>query len=122
MKSVLACSSLVFLAACVREVPTGMNDPADATARIAPMSEGSGVLLAEFNADTIAPDAAPPSVHDQHQHGVTADDAATSSAYTCPHHPDVVSDKPGTCPKCGMDLVPKKPPSNDSGGQSHEGH
>jgi RND family efflux transporter MFP subunit len=26
--------------------------------------------------------------------------------YTCPMHPDVISDKPGKCPKCGMDLVP----------------
>ena len=24
--------------------------------------------------------------------------------YTCPMHPDVVSDKPGKCSKCGMDL------------------
>ncbi len=24
--------------------------------------------------------------------------------YTCPMHPDVLSDKPGSCPKCGMDL------------------
>jgi Heavy metal binding domain len=28
--------------------------------------------------------------------------------YTCPMHPDVVQDKPGKCPKCGMDLVEKK--------------
>jgi RND family efflux transporter MFP subunit len=26
--------------------------------------------------------------------------------YTCPMHPDVISDKPGQCPKCGMTLVP----------------
>jgi len=31
-------------------------------------------------------------------------------SYTCPmqEHADVVSDKPGKCPKCGMDLVAKK--------------
>lgn len=30
--------------------------------------------------------------------------------YTCPmkEHSDVVSDKPGNCPKCGMKLVEKK--------------
>jgi hypothetical protein len=28
--------------------------------------------------------------------------------YTCPAHPDVVQDTPGTCPKCGMSLVEKK--------------
>ena len=25
--------------------------------------------------------------------------------YTCPMHPEVTSDKPESCPKCGMDLV-----------------
>ena len=28
--------------------------------------------------------------------------------YTCPMHPEVVQDKPGKCPKCGMDLVEKQ--------------
>ena len=28
--------------------------------------------------------------------------------YTCPMHPEVTSDKPGKCPKCGMDLVEEK--------------
>ena len=36
---------------------------------------------------------------------------ASSSAgakYTCPMHPEVVQDKEGSCPKCGMKLVEKK--------------
>ena len=27
--------------------------------------------------------------------------------YTCTMHPEVISDKPGKCPKCGMTLVKK---------------
>jgi hypothetical protein len=29
--------------------------------------------------------------------------------YTCLMHPEVLSDKPGKCPKCGMTLVKKEP-------------
>ncbi len=28
--------------------------------------------------------------------------------YTCPMHPKIIRDKPGTCPICGMDLVKKE--------------
>ncbi|SDZ24986.1 Multicopper oxidase [Geodermatophilus africanus] len=31
---------------------------------------------------------------------------ATSTGWTCPMHADVVRDEPGTCPLCGMRLVP----------------
>jgi RND family efflux transporter MFP subunit len=31
---------------------------------------------------------------------------AAKQLYFCPMHPDVISDEPGKCPKCGMDLVP----------------
>jgi hypothetical protein len=35
-------------------------------------------------------------------------DSSIQVIYTCPTHADVVSDKPGKCPKCGMDLVKKQ--------------
>ena len=31
-----------------------------------------------------------------------------ATLYTCTMHPEVISDKPGDCPKCGMTLVPKE--------------
>ena len=34
------------------------------------------------------------------------DHAAHHTTYTCPMHPDVIQDQPGTCPVCGIDLVP----------------
>ena len=36
------------------------------------------------------------------------DTAAHATFYSCPHHPDVVSEVPGKCSKCGMDLTIKK--------------
>jgi len=32
--------------------------------------------------------------------------AESGSEYTCPMHPEVVQDRPGACPICGMDLEP----------------
>ncbi|QHL87962.1 hypothetical protein GU926_11180 [Nibribacter ruber] len=36
-------------------------------------------------------------------------EAAHAMEYTCPMHPQIVQDKPGSCPICGMDLVAKQP-------------
>jgi len=37
---------------------------------------------------------------------------AEKVSYTCPMHPEVNSDKPGKCPKCGMELIKKEVPTD----------
>jgi hypothetical protein len=40
--------------------------------------------------------------------GSMSDHTQDASEYTCPMHPEVISPSPGRCPKCGMDLVPRR--------------
>jgi len=45
-------------------------------------------------------------------HAAQSGDASVKKSetiqYTCSMHPEVVQDKPGDCPKCGMKLVEKR--------------
>lgn len=43
----------------------------------------------------------PPQFYERDNSGVH-----TKAVYTCPMHPNYISDKPGECPICGMTLVP----------------
>ena len=43
-------------------------------------------------------------MHSHGDHGSAV--AALAGKYTCPMHPEIVSDMPGDCPKCGMALEP----------------
>jgi hypothetical protein len=57
----------------------------------------------------------------QTKKNATMDMPATK--YTCPQHPDFVSDKPGKC-RCGMDLVAVKKDGNmkdNNSGMKNEG-
>ncbi|HET9486743.1 MAG TPA: efflux RND transporter periplasmic adaptor subunit [Chryseosolibacter sp.] len=40
-------------------------------------------------------------------------DESHADTYTCPMHPTVVSDRPGSCPVCGMELVRKARPGEE---------
>ena len=37
----------------------------------------------------------------------------TKTLYTCPMHPEIIKDVAGSCPICGMDLVPMNPSDSD---------
>lgn len=43
----------------------------------------------------------------QHHHSPAK--TTEEQLYSCPMHPEVISDKPGKCTECGMDLVRKEP-------------
>ena len=42
--------------------------------------------------------------------------------FTCPMHPEVIKDAPGTCPICGMNLVPVKAHIHPEGHADHSSH
>lgn len=50
-----------------------------------------------------------------------ADDAAAATVWSCPMHPDVVSEEFGRCPICGMDLE-KRAGSPEKLHKAHSGH
>ena len=47
-----------------------------------------------------------PGTKDGHQQGAAGTSAPKKQMYQCPMHPQIIMDHPGTCPICGMDLVP----------------
>ncbi|HCE5827428.1 TPA: heavy metal translocating P-type ATPase [Pseudomonas aeruginosa] len=58
--------------------------------------------------------------HKQAGHAHTGHDGSrqltpgpAGSVYTCPMHPEIRQDSPGTCPKCGMALEPELPSLDD---------
>ncbi|WP_319548466.1 heavy metal translocating P-type ATPase [Desulfogranum marinum] len=44
--------------------------------------------------------------HDETQDSKLSEKTDSNGQYTCPMHPEVIEDEPGSCPKCGMALEP----------------
>jgi heavy metal-binding protein len=113
LRQVIALAGSLALAACSPGPAPVSSSPRDPSNPNAP--EGASPL------PTAPPASEAPAGDPAHQHGHAhgapsgaAPGGGASSlggqavAYTCPMHPEVVSPTPGQCPKCGMNLVPKK--------------
>lgn len=88
-------AAIVTMGGCTGEFvdpPLNRTHPANAAAPTAPLPDSSSILSVE---STKPISAAPAS----------AAASQPAAAYVCPMHPEVVSDAPGKCPKCGMKLI-----------------
>jgi FtsP/CotA-like multicopper oxidase with cupredoxin domain len=100
----------MFTLVKVREELTGYDDPGDykfpsGTVSIAATSSDlhrDGIdVNAHFDGSAPSPSSMMPAVVP------TTAPGGGKTLYTCVMHPQVISDKPGNCPICGMKLVPK---------------
>ncbi len=75
--------------------------------------EDGSILIPIVESPFYSPEDKPESAHsaDDHQHV----ESETTSLWTCGMHPEVISEEPGICPICQMDLVPLKKGSTSGG-------
>lgn len=109
---------LVAIAGCAAPVQVAPPEwhPANASAPIRPLDSQPGALAVadpvEAAEEGVVPSSGATGMQADHADGAHgAEGAAADSVatlYRCPMHPEVTSDTPGKCPKCGMRLVKVK--------------
>jgi Heavy metal binding domain len=67
-----------------------------------------------------APFVPPPPLGASKRPEASAELAPGPVVYTCPMHPEIVSDAPGKCPKCGMALSPRPKAESAPAHQHHQ--
>ncbi len=116
MKSISSRLACVFLAAGLAActgtaLEVGSNhpgSPAAAPGRL-PVIESLKRELSDATSPVLGSGGEHAHEHAAHEHeSQAAPSDAGATRYTCSMHPEVVTNEPGKCPKCGMTLIPKK--------------
>lgn len=81
------------------EPASGTDIPMDGPAALAPPDEAESIARSASAAD------APASLTMMKETALEHAKKHADPRFVCPMHPEVVSDQPGTCPICGMELV-----------------
>lgn len=114
LSGILCCAVLAGCATIEPPQP-GAGHPASPQAAAARDTEASGVLAVdENNLPRTPPEMRRGMMHQDHgtmdagtMGGGSSPTGRTVAAYTCPMHPEIITETPGKCPKCGMQLVPE---------------
>ena len=101
---VISCASSATL------IPDSPSHPADPRAAQAPrLTESPTLSVPKLSKDETSEAGDSDAAHEHdHHHAMPDEDAekpTATGAYSCPMHPEVTADQPGTCSKCGMSLV-----------------
>ncbi len=102
-----------------RDIDTGLVGDRHLTEVLSGLKEGEEVVLSGqflLDSESQLQEAINKLLAARLQAGGGAADATAGTAspepgsWTCPMHPEIVQDEEGSCPICGMDLVPVEPP------------
>jgi len=95
---VLGCTAVEPLGAIPREHPAS-QEAVEASADTPPD------IVAAISEPVAGESTAAPSSPSMHEHHGERGGGGKAQVYTCMMHPEVRTNAPGTCPKCGMTLV-----------------
>lgn len=111
----------LFLGACASVPAPATRSPQSPAHPSAPeaVTPAAEPVLTQGDAEASAAPTPPgprTETHEGHAKPLEHPAPRPDAAYTCPMHPLVKADEPGSCPICGMTLAAKKPAPPEGGG------